>query len=585
MPDSIPPVLGICGLKSSRDDGLYPRNTMRRPTERDPLLIKHQKVDASRPGPLDIQPSTRRKILVGIWLAQFLSALNLTLVPTMLPAISSDFNKSNQASWLGTSYLLATCTFTSLYGRLSNIMGRKGASQSAIFFATIGILSCGLSDRMEMLIASRFFSGIGGGGIFTVSAIITSDMYGMRSRGFVQSLGGIFYGLGMGLGGPIGGLITDSLGWRWAFLAQVPLFLASSALIAYNLCYITPGGGTNTKDILKRIDYGGSFGLLGMVGSILFLLSLRFNENREWSDPAVITSLILALSFTVLFLIVEFYIAPEPVLPPFLLTHTVPVLVGTSNALVAVCNLSVTYFFPMFFQIVRLESASSAGLHLLPNSVCISTGSIFAGWMMRKNGNYKTLNMIFGCLPFFAAILLATMKEDSHWAHLWLSIMPLGFGNAVVLQTMYIALVANLPEAHMAVGTGFAQLVRGLGQVGGLAVASALFQFRLDVELRKRISGPDTDSIINSIRQSSRLVATLPPELQQLARESYGASLTAVFTFAACASLLAYLVRLPIPDKQLEDRQPNTASIAEPSTVASPDEDDEGKSMTDTTRR
>ncbi|GLB35644.1 putative major facilitator superfamily protein [Lyophyllum shimeji] len=168
----------------------------------------------------------------------------------------------------------------------------------------------------------------------------------------------------------------------------------------------------------------------------------------------------------------------------------------------------------------------------------------------------------------------------------WHVQMPLGFGNAVVLQTMYIALVASLPPDQMAVGTGFAQLLRGLGkplpsretptardtdtrrldnrslgQVGGLATASALFQSRLDSELHARIHAPDAEThpcrsgtkIIRGLRHSSRLIVDLPPDLQRIARDAYAASLKSVFTLAACASLLAYLLRLPIPDKDLND--------------------------------
>ncbi|KAF8959682.1 vacuolar amino acid permease [Flammula alnicola] len=519
---------------------------LQRSTPRYGLDIKSPTVSLSQPlGPLEISTSSRHGILAGIWLAQFLSALNLTLVPTMLPSISSEFKKSNEASWVGTSYLLATCTFTPLYGRLSDVMGRRGANQSAILFATIGILACGLSNSMQTLILSRFVSGMGGGGIFTTAAIITSDMYNGRSRGFVQSIGGIFYGLGMGLGGPIGGLITDWLGWRWAFLIQIPLFVLSFALIMCNLTYVTPGSGRSTADILKRIDYGGSLTLLGAVGSLLFFLGMIFNEGLPWAEPSVWISFVSLILFGILFIVVEVFVAVEPVLPPYLLTQKVPVLVGCSNALVAVCNLSVTYYFPTWFQTVMLSSASTAGLHLLPNSLCISTGSLFAGWMMRRYGRYKTMNMIFGILPFCAAVLMTQMKEDSNQAHLWLTIMPLGFGNAIVLQTMFIALVSHLPESQMAVGTGFAQLLRGLGQVGGLAAASAVFQSRLNTELHARLPS-ESEELIKRIQHSARLVGTLPSDVQRIARDSYAASLKSVFVLAATASLLAYLARLPV---------------------------------------
>ncbi|KAJ8519249.1 hypothetical protein ONZ45_g3780 [Pleurotus djamor] len=526
----------------------------------------------------------RRLVLAGIWLAQFLSSLNLTLVPTMLPFISSDFQKAHQASWVGTSYLLATTAFTPLYGRLANAMGRRGATQSALAFAGTGIFLCGLSLNMEQLIAARFISGLGGGGIFTMAAIITSDMYSLRARGFVQSIGGIFYGLGMGLGGPIGGAITDWLGWRMAFLVQVPFFVVSVVLITFNLRYTTNGSGKTPKEILKRIDYGGILTLMGSVTFLLLFLTARFSQDFAWSDYRVWGALSLSVSFLALFLIVEAFVAIEPVLPMELLSNRVPVLVGCSNALVAVCNLSVSYHFPMFFQTVMMTSASVAGLHLLPNSVCISTGSIFAGWMMRKYGAYKLLNMIFGFLPFLAATSLATMNQHSGVFQQWFTIMPLGLGNAVVIQTMYIALVANLPEDQMAIGTGFSQLLRGLGQVGGLAISSAVFQSVLSRELSKRIRGDNALEMITKIRHSPLVIKHLPAELQQSARDAFAVSLRSVFILAATASLLAYIARIPIPDKNLEDSpaSPSTTLESDPpsaggSTLVSDDEgsDDE----------
>ncbi|KAK0473934.1 major facilitator superfamily domain-containing protein [Armillaria novae-zelandiae] len=526
-------------------------------TERDPLLPKNvdETSEEKHPqGPLEISPSTRYGILAGIWTATFLSSLNLTLVPTMLPSISSNFHKSHQASWLGTSYLLATCTFTPLYGRLCNVMGRRGANQLAVLFAALGTLACGLSTNMETLILARFISGVGGGGIFTTSTIVISDMYSLRSLGLTQGVASVFNGLGMGLGGPIGGLVTDWLGWRWAFLIQVPFFVVSFVLTSYNLRYVTSGRGKSTKDILKRIDYAGSLSLLISVGSCLFFLSTRYNAILPWSDPTVIVPLILSITFFITFIIVELRVAREPVLAPFLLKQRIPVLVGCSNFLVALCNFSITFFFPMWFQTVLLTSASTAGLHLAPNSLSMSTGSVFAGWMMHRTGKYKMINLICGLFPFIATLLILQMKEDSGPIQSWLSIIPLGFGNAVVLQTMLIALLAHLPESHMAVGTGFGQVFRGIGQVGGVAISSAIFQTKLDGELRKRIDGPDAERWVKSIRQSARLIHDLPPDLQRKARDSYSVSLKAVFMFSACCTLLAYLVRLPIPEKDLDSR-------------------------------
>lgn len=537
-------------------------------TERDPLIANATNLTQDhRPlGPRDISRSTRYGILVGLWSATFLSSLNTTLVATLLPSISSDFNKSHEASWLGTSYLLAVCTFTPLYGRLCNIMGRRGANQLAVCIAAVGTLLCGFSNNMGMLIAARFLSGMGGGGIVTTCTITTSDMYSMRSRGLAQGVQSVFNGLGMGLGGPIGGLISDRFGWRWAFLIQMPFFVLSLALTTYNLRYVTPGKSKSTKDVLKRIDYGGMVSLLLSVGSCLVFLSMKYNEDLPWSNQWVYVPLALVGIFSVVFILVELLVAPEPIMAPFLLKQKVPVLVGANNFLVAFCNFSVMYFFPMWFQTVALTSASTAGLHLMPNSVCMSSGSLFAGWMMHRTGKYKLINLIFGFFPFIGITLITLMREDSGPLQMWLSIIPFGFGNAIVFQTTLVALLAHLPEGSMAVGTGFGQLFRGIGQVGGVAISSALFQYKLDYELRSRIHGDGAAEIVSRIRHSTTLVGGLPLDLQRAARESYAISLRAVFMLAACSTLLAYIARLPIPEKNLDgqpkeiDTQPKSIS-------------------------
>ncbi|KAH8977413.1 MFS general substrate transporter [Lactarius hatsudake] len=543
----------------------------REPNERDPLLQAENGYTDDRvenPGPLEISRSTRHGILAGIWVATFLTVT--TLVATLLPSISSEFQKSNQASWLGTSYLLSTCTFTPLYGRLCDVMGRRGANQTAVILLAIGTLACGLSNNMSVLIAARFFSGMGGGGIMTTATIITSDMYSIRSRGLAQGVASVFNGLGMGLGGPLGGLINDRFGWRWAFLIQLPLFFVSSLLTSVFLRYTTPGEGKSSKEVLKRIDYGGSATLLVSVLSFLVFLSARYNDEQSWEEPRVILSLALSVVSLIAFVLLELCVASEPMLAPFLLKQKMPVLNGLSTFFVANCTFTIMYFFPMWFQTVALTSASTAGsyfgctgLHLLPNSISMSCGSMFAGWMMHRTGKYKLLNLIFGAFPFLAASFITQIREDSGPAQLWFSIIPLGFGNAVVLQTMLVALLAHLPRSQMAVGTGFVQLFRGLGQVSGVGVASALFQYTLSAELRKRIHGPGADQLINRIRHSATLIASLPLETQRAARDSYAIALRAVFIMAAFSTAVAFIVRLPIPEKSL-DHQPPKEPVSSP---------------------
>ncbi|KAF9517954.1 hypothetical protein BS47DRAFT_1290213 [Hydnum rufescens UP504] len=513
-----------------------------------PLGPHGKKVPARRLGPLEIDPTTRGTILAGVWLGTFLTAT--TLVATLLGSISSEFKASHQASWLGTAFLLASCTFTPLYGRLCHVMGRRGANQMAVVFTGLGTLGCGLSTTMPILIASRFFTGFGAGGLLTTGSIIVSDMYTMRDRSMTAGIASIFIGLGMGLGGPLGGWISDQFGWRWAFLMQLPLFVLSFLLTSRSLHYVTPGKGGGAWDALKRVDYAGSLSLMIAVGSLLGFLSFYYNEDLDINHPYVITTLALTIAFFIIFVIVELYVAKEPVLAPSLLRQPVPALVGLSSVLVSQCNFAVMYFFPLWFESVQLTSASEAGSHLFPNAISMSLGSLFAGWIMQRTGKYKTLNVVFGIFPTASAVLIANLKIDSSPLTQWLSIVPLGFGNAVVLQTTYVPSQSNFrvnyAASQIAVGTGFSQLFRGIGQVCGVAGASAIFQAMLTDELRQRITGPGAEEIVQHIRHSAKLVVTLPPSLQHAAREAYAISLRSVFYFAAASTFSAFLIRLPV---------------------------------------
>ncbi|RXW23714.1 hypothetical protein EST38_g2132 [Candolleomyces aberdarensis] len=424
---------------------------------------------------------------------------------------------------------------------------------------------------MTALIIARFMSGIGGGGINTTTSIITSDMFSARDRGLAQGFTSVFNALGLGLGGPLGGFISDKFGWRWAFLAQLPIFVISFALTEFNLNYTTEGENKDKKDILRRIDYAGTVTLFVAVFSLLVFMSEKFNDDLPWDHWSVILSLSLSVAFFILFVVAEVYVSPEPVLAPALFKHREAIVISASNFFVPICNYAVMYFLPTWFQTVKLDSASVAGAHIMPHSVAMSTGSIFAGWIMRRTGEYKLLMLIAGFLPFIAGVLFSTMTVNSPWYVQWFSIIPFGFGNACVLQTTLSALLASIPRKTLAVGTGFIQLFRGIGQVIGVALASAVFQAVLNVELHKRITGPGAEDDITRIRRDSTLVAHLPPDLQSAARESYAIGLRWVFIVATICTGTAYCIRLtirsrsldePVEEEQRRDAESNRATVA-----------------------
>lgn len=218
---------------------------------------------------------------------------------------------------------------------------------SAISFFTVGTLICGIAPSMKVLLMGRFIAGIGGGGMMSVSSIVASDVVPLRQRALFQGLANLFFGLGSGIGGPLGGFISDSIGWRMAFLIQIPLLLLSTVAIFIFVRYEVPGQSKSKKEMLSRVDYGGSLSLLVALGSLLFGLSFKNNENLQWTDKFVYIPLSTFSIFTVVFILIEGYHAVEPVMPLRFLAMRNGLFVSLSNFTMSMVSFSILFFFPM----------------------------------------------------------------------------------------------------------------------------------------------------------------------------------------------------------------------------------------------
>ncbi|PBL02216.1 vacuolar amino acid permease [Armillaria gallica] len=484
-------------------------------------------------------------ILAGLWSAVFLGALDGTVVATLLTPIGSHFNKSNQSSYIGTAYLLSVCCFTPLYGRLSDILGRKGAMLLALSLFGSGTIFCGMAPSMEALIAARAVAGMGGGGVMTVSSIVVTDLIPLKQRGLYQGMANILFGLGAGIGGPLGGWINDAFGWQAAFYFQTPLLLFSFILVSVKVNIQLPYEIQNQTlyEKLRRIDGMGSLTLVEM----------------PWSHPIIYGLFIASAVFGVLFILVEKYWSPYPVMPLRLITQRTPLSVSIANLFGSMAAFSMLYNIPLYFSAVRLYSATESGLHLLPHSFAISTGSLFAGWVMRRTGKLYTLTLASSAMTLVASVLVLFWNDSSSTFHLWLDIVPQGFGMASLITSTLIAMIAGVFKEDMAVATGITYLFRTTGQVLGVSLSGAILQAILLHQLRVRIQGPGSAEIINEIRHSTAIIPTLEPQLFEAAVHSYADALRVVFICQAAWNFMAFLACLPIQENHL----PGTAEEQE----------------------
>ncbi|KAI0269230.1 vacuolar amino acid permease [Gloeopeniophorella convolvens] len=483
-------------------------------------------------------------VLAGLWSAVFLGALDGTIVATLMTPIGNYFNKSNQASYIGTSYLLSVCCFTPLYGRLSDILGRRGAMLLGLTLFGTGTIGCGVAPSMEALIIARAVAGMGGGGslidlIYAVSSVAVTDLIPLKQRGLYQGMANILFGLGAGIGGPLGGWMNDTFGWRSAFLFQIPVLLFSFTLVMLKVSIPLSEEVRNQSlyNKMRRMDFAGSATLAGTVGCLLLGFSLKSTESLPWSDPLIYGLFIASAVLCVLFVLVEACWAPYPVLPLHLIAQRTTLAVSLSNLFGSMAAFSMIYNVPLYFSAVRMSSSTDAGLHLLPHSVAISTGSVFAGWIMRRTGKLYSLTLLSALCAVCATVMVAMWNEHSPQWHLWLDVVPQGFGMASLITTTLIAVIACVSKADVAVATGITYLFRTTGQVLGVSLSGTLLQAVLLSKLQQRIHGPNA--------------AELEPGLRRSATDSYADALRVVFICQAALNFLAFLSCMAIQENPL----------------------------------
>ncbi|KIW45506.1 uncharacterized protein PV06_03892 [Exophiala oligosperma] len=458
------------------------------------------------------EPSTKKlvAIMAAIWTGVFFAALDTTIVATLTAPISSSFDSLSLLSWLASGYLIANSACQPLSGKLTDIFSRRyGLVFSNVFFAA-GTLICGLAPNAQTIIAGRVIAGIGGGGLSCITTFVTSDLIPLRRRGLWQGYGNLIFGLGMGTGGVFGGLLADRLSWRWAFLIQVPFIFVSTVMVWF---LVDIPVNASAKPPLSRIDFLGSS--LLVTSLVLLLLGLNTGGNqRAWSHPLIITSLVLAFVTFTLFLFIESSspnLVPEPIIPVSLIVRTRTVLAsclvnwfGTMAAFLAL------YYVPLYLQ-VRGLSATQAGLRVIPFAVSTSLGSLGSGYVMRVTGRYYWSMVCSMAVFVLGSALLCTFRLDTPSWPTYVYVTPLGLGYGAMLTITLVAMISSVDHEHQAVITAASYAFRSTGSTIGITIAGAVFQNILTQELYAKYGGtPGSDDQIRRIRDSLDGLKHLP---------------------------------------------------------------------------
>lgn len=378
-------------------------------------------------------------------------------------------------------------------------------------------------------------------GINTISTFVASDLVPLRRRGLWQGIGNLFYGLGSGLGGVFGGWINDTIGWRWAFLIQVPFIVIAGTLVAFTVNI--PVKETD-KSRIKRVDFLGAFTLV--LSLVLLLLGLNSGGNIvPWNHPLVIVSLPLAFILFVVFIYVEDRVAAEPIIPVRLILRRTVASACLTNWFSTMAVYSLLYYGPIYFQ-VRGLSTTAAGTRLVPTAIGTGVGSLGAGWIMRRTGRYWWLS--FGtqiCLVLSAALIAATFNERLAAWPPFIYLFLGGTGHGGMLTVTLLALISAVEHKDQAVITSASYAFRSTGSTIGITVSSAVFQNLLKLLLWSRFGDrEDASEIIPRIRDSFEEIKHLPPEWKPGVIRVYMEALRGVWVTVLGLAVLAAVASL-----------------------------------------
>ncbi|KAF3909765.1 hypothetical protein AA313_de0210274 [Arthrobotrys entomopaga] len=501
-------------------------------------------------------------ILPSLMIGVFLAAMDTLIVASAYGRIGSDLHQLSKTSWIATAYLATTTAFQPLYGKLSDVFGRKACLLFAYILFSIGSGWCGVARSMDELIVARAFAGIGGGGMTTLVSILLSDIVPLHKRGTWQGIINIVYALGASTGAPLGGFLADSIGWRWAFLFQVPASLLAALLVSIflQIKHTHPDAAYDRSnwEKFKRIDFTGAITLVFAVLTIL--TALDRGGNVSWSDTIVLITAPLGIILFIAFGIVEEYIAVDPFAPWRIVFNRGLLACYLCNLFAFGGFFSSMFYVPLYFQAVANLTASQSGVRMLPAIVGSVTGSLVGGLIMQKTGRYYVLTtaaysfLALGSIP----VVLFSGVVGKDFTAIGVGLAVQGFGNGIGVTSTLVGLIAYSGARDQAVSTAVSYLFRSLGSVVGVSVSSTLLQGDLRATLKRTLKGVvgkgEIEDIVRKATGSLEFLKELRPEVREIVVKAYEGAVRYPFLMALTLGALATLSSLFIIEKPLKGK-------------------------------
>ncbi|TCD66867.1 hypothetical protein EIP91_000821, partial [Steccherinum ochraceum] len=496
-----------------------------------------------------------KKILVvflSLSVCILVSTLDATISATALPTISKAFNAGSISSWVPSAYLLTSTAFQPLYGRFSDIFGRKATLCLAMAIFMLGSFLAGLSRSILQLIICRGIAGAGGGGIPSVVQIVMADVVSLRDRGKYQGIIGGVVALGNSIGPLIGGALAEKVTWRWCFWITLPISAVAIVIVIVVLPLKSVQGDFRRK--LLVIDYLGVF--LTLIGCTLVMLPLIWGGvTFPWDSPMILGPLCSGAFVVGVFCLWEWKGAKLPIVPMYIFKETTVTGVYITMFINGFIFYSSLFYIPQFFQVALSDSPIRSGVFLLPVLVSQTLASFIAGQIVSKTGHYRTVIHSGFTVWAIGCGCLSTINAHTSKALLVIFMLLTGTGAGQTLQTTTVAAQASVPRKDMAVVTAVRNFVRLLGGTLSLAIGGTIINNSIRHTMTSlRLPSATIDALVDNpsilgVRANTTALGITPTDADQILR-GYTTGFRTVFILNAGLSAVATITSVVMIKQQ-----------------------------------